>query len=68
MPAKKPTQVELRRQRRQAAMPAVKQLVRKHSRLTIQSCLDELRDFENSLHELEAARVKVRDLERKVGK
>jgi len=49
-------------------MPAVKQLVRKHSRLTIQSCLDELRDFENSLHELEAARVKVRDLERKVGK
>ena len=68
MPTRKPTQLEVRRQRRQAAMPAVKQLVRKWGRTTIQNCLDELRDFERSLHDLESARAKVRDLERKVGK
>jgi hypothetical protein len=68
MKKNKPTQADLRRARRQAAMPEVKRLVRKHGRLTIQACLEELRDFENSIHALEDARLKVRELEHKVGK
>ncbi len=61
---KKLKPAELRKQIKDAAMPAVKQLVVKFGRTAIQSCLNDLRDYEKKLRKLEFARQEVNKLER----
>jgi hypothetical protein len=59
----RPTLAERRRKAREAAMPEVKKLVRKHGRSTISACLQQLRDYEKKLRQLETARSEVAALE-----
>lgn len=53
-----------RKRARDKAMPGVKQLVKKFSRTTIQSCLNNLRDYEKKVEQLEIARLEVQKLEK----
>ena len=57
---------EQRKIARDNAMPEVKKLVKKYGRRTVQGCLNNLRDYEKKLRQLEIARQEVEKLEREV--
>ena len=59
---------EKQRAQRDAAMPETKRLVKKYGLTTVQSCLTRLRDHQRSIHELELARDKAKELEARVGR
>ena len=54
---------EKRRLARENAMPEVKKLVRKYSRQTISGCLNQLREYESKVRQLELAKDAVSKLE-----
>ena len=60
------TQLEKRQVAREAAMPEVKKLVKKHGRQAVQSCLNSLKDYERTLKQLESAKKEVAMLEKKI--
>lgn len=62
------TRLEKRRALVKNAMPEVKKLVAKYDRAAIQNCLNQLRDYEKTVKELERAEAKAAELRRKVGK
>lgn len=51
---------------REQAMPAVKSLVKKHGRTTVQGCLNQLREYEVNLKRLNEAQKEVERLEKQV--
>lgn len=56
-----------RKQDKQQAMPKVKALVKQYGRSVVQSCINELRDYERTLREIKEKKAELAELERKVG-
>lgn len=65
---KKLTRMEQSRLARKNAMPEVKKLVRKHTRTTVQSCLNIIREHERKAERLEALKGEVSGLEKQLGR
>lgn len=57
---------EQRRVAREKAMPEVKKLVKKYGRQTIAGCLNNLRDYEKKIKELQHAKEEVARLEKQI--
>ena len=63
---KKTNKQEQRKEQRDNAMPSVKQLVKRYGRSIVQSCLNQLADYEKKLRLLATAKKEVERLEKEI--
>lgn len=62
-----PRKLSTFQEQRNAAMPEVRALVKKHGLKVVGSCITRLRELRREEAELEAARKRVQELERRIG-
>lgn len=63
---KLPTAAEDRQQKREAAMPEVKRLVKEHGRQTVQWCVNQLHEYDKKVAKLAQIRAEARALARDI--